>query len=195
MQKLTESMIYHLKKAISEDIKVIDSFLNNGIELLNMRPQTHEEIGEAYRKHAELSKDRRTMVPLLEKAELKNRLLRSVASGGHEQLFQTQIKMEKFQTMIESHQQVLRDQTEILKKNLIARIESFNQNIEKLSARWSQFKPKDSDLEDEVKCIEALKIVKEKDTEVQERLKEAQKIRQVLKKISLSLIIESFVYY
>jgi dynein heavy chain 2 len=170
-------MIYHLKRAIAENIKSLDTFLTNGIDVLASRPQTHEEIGEAYKKHSELSQNRKTMIPLLENAEQKNKLLRSVAGGGHEQLFQLQVKMDKFQNLVESHQQVLRDQTDILKKNLQSRIKSFDQDIEKLAARWNQFKPKDRDMEDENKCIESLKMVKEKDVEVQEFIKQAQKIQ------------------
>lgn len=177
IQKLNDSMVYHLKRAIAENVKSVDSFLTNGIDILASRPQTHEEIGEAYKKHAELFKNRKSIIPLLDNAEQKNKLLRSVAGGGHEQLFQLQVKMDKFQNMVESHQQVLRDQTDVLIKSVKSRIESFNQDIEKLSARWNQFKPKDRDLEDENKCVEALNVVKERDIEVQEYIKQAQKIQ------------------
>ena len=47
-------MVYHLKRAIAENIKSLDTFLTNGIDVLASRPQTHEEIAEAYKKHAEL---------------------------------------------------------------------------------------------------------------------------------------------
>ena len=170
-------MVYHLKRAIAEDIKSLDTFLTSGIDILATRPQTHEEIGEAYRKHEELSTARRTMLPLLDSAEQKNKLLRSVAGGGSEQLFHLQVKMDKFQNMVESHQQVLHDQTEVLKKNLMSRIQSFHQDIEKLSARWNQFKPRDRDLEDEAKLSDALKTVRDRDQEVQEFQKQAQKLQ------------------
>ena len=170
-------MVYHLKRAISEHIKSIDTFLTNGIDVLSTRPQTHEEIGDAYRKHSELSKRRLDVVPAFEGAEELNKLLRSVAGGGHEQLFQLQVKMDKFQGLVESHQQVLRDQTEVLKKNLSSRIKSFEQDVEKVAARWNQFKPRDRDMEDEAKCAEALKTVRERDAEVQEFMKQAEKIR------------------
>ena len=177
IQKLNDSMVYHLKRAISENVKQVDTFLTSGIDILSIRPQTHEEIGEAYKKHSELYRNRKSMIPILESADAKNKLLRSVAGGGHEQLFQLQVKMDKFQAMIESHQQVLKDQTEVLRKNLKSRIESFSQDIEKVAARWHQFKPKDRDMEDETKCVEALEKVKERDVEVQEYMKNAQKIQ------------------
>jgi dynein heavy chain 2 len=180
IQKLNDSMTYHLKRAISDNVRQVDAFLTTGIETLATRPQTHEEIGEAYRKHSELYLNRKSMLPVLESAEAKNKLLRSVAGGGHEQLFQLQVKMDKFQAMIESHQQVLKDQTEVLRKNLKSRIDSFQTDVEKLAARWHQFKPKDRDMEDENKCVEALEKVKERDLEVQEYMKTAQKIQLVV---------------
>ena len=169
-------MIYHLKRAIAEDLKSIDTFLTGGIEVLASRPQTHEEIGEAYAKHAELTKNRMSVAPLLDNAELKNKLLRSVAGGGHEQLFQLQVKMEKFQSMVESHQQVLRDQADVLRKNLVSRVDSFKQDVDKMAARWNQFKPRERDMQDEAKLAEALKMVKERDVEVQDFLKQAEKL-------------------
>ena len=81
--------------------------------------------------------------------------------------------------MIDSHQQVLKDQTEVLRKNLQSRIVTFAQDIEKFSAHWHQFKPKERDLEDENKMNEALKLVKDRDNEIQELIKQANKIKYV----------------
>jgi dynein heavy chain 2 len=66
----------------------------------------------------------------------------------------------------------------VLKKNLHSRIKSFEQDVEKLSARWNQFKPKEADMQDEGRCSQALKVVKERDVEVQEYMKQAEKIRE-----------------
>jgi dynein heavy chain 2 len=179
IQRLNDSMIYHLKRVISEDIRSIDTFLTTGTTDLSTRPQTHEEIGLAYKRHSELQKEMHSKVPLLESAEEKNKLLRTVAGGGHEQLFQLQLKMDSFVSMMDEHQQKLRDQTEVLKKNLQSRIEGFQEDIDKVAARWKHLKPKDSDLEDEKKCVEALNLVKERDLEVAECLKQAEKLKFV----------------
>ena len=74
-------MVQRLREAIYDETKTIETFLNNGIDVLTTRPQTHEEVGEAYKKHSELSKNRKSMEPLLEKANLKNRLLKTVAGN------------------------------------------------------------------------------------------------------------------
>ncbi len=177
LQRLNDTMVQRLREAIFEETKTIETFLNNGIDVLGTRPQTHEEIGEAFRKHGELSKNRKSMEPLLEKANLKNRLLKTVAGDGHEKLFALQGKMEKFKSMVDSHQQVLKDQTEVLRKNLQSRINTFTQDIDKFAAHWHQFKPKERDLEDENKINDALKLVKDRDNEIIEFTKQADKLK------------------
>ena len=177
LQRLNDTMVQRLREAIFEETKTIETFLNNGIDVLATRPQTHEEIGEAFKKHGELSKNRKNMEPLLEKANLKNRLLKTVAGDGHEKLFALQGKMEKFKSMVDSHQQVLKDQTEVLRKNLQSRINTFTQDIDKFAAHWHQFKPKEKDLEDENKMNDALKLVKDRDNEIIEFTKQADKLK------------------
>ena len=50
------------------------------------------------------------MKPLFEKAEAKNKLLRSVAGGGVESLSQLQARWDKFELMMESHQLMVKEQ-------------------------------------------------------------------------------------
>jgi dynein heavy chain 2 len=177
IQRLNDVMIQRLREAISDETRSIETFLNNGIDVLNMRPQTHEEIGEAYKKHGELSKNRKNLEPQLDKVDQKNKLLKSVAGEGHDRLFTLHAKMEKFHVMIETHQQTLREQTEMLRKNLNQRIKSFVEDVDKLEARWNQFKPKERDLDDDAKLQDALKLVKDREVEVKELLKQAENFR------------------
>ena len=48
--------------------------------------------------------------PLFDKAESKNKLLRSVAGGGVEQIGQLQAKWDKFELMMESHELMVKEQ-------------------------------------------------------------------------------------
>ena len=52
----------------------------------------------------------RQVEPQFAEAERKNRLLRSVAGGGMEELPQLRTRWEKFEIMMESHQMMIRDQ-------------------------------------------------------------------------------------
>lgn len=48
--------------------------------------------------------------PLFEKAEAKNKLLRSVAGGGVEQIGQLMARWDKFELMLESHELMVKEQ-------------------------------------------------------------------------------------
>ena len=48
--------------------------------------------------------------PLFEKSESKNKLLRTVAGGGVDQLSQLQARWDKFEIMMESHELMVREQ-------------------------------------------------------------------------------------
>lgn len=49
-------------------------------------------------------------MPLFDTAESKNKLLRSVAGGGVEQLSNLQARWDKFELMMESHQLMVKEQ-------------------------------------------------------------------------------------
>ncbi len=48
--------------------------------------------------------------PLFDKAESKNKLLRSVAGGGVDQIGQLQARWDKFEMMMESHELMVKEQ-------------------------------------------------------------------------------------
>lgn len=75
-----------------------------------MRPQSVEEIGQVTQKQAELSRRIPEVEPLFLEAERKNKLLRSVAGGGVEQLSELKTRWDKFEIMMESHQMMIKDQ-------------------------------------------------------------------------------------
>ena len=91
-------------------MQTIDVFLAEAKESLSVRPQSVEEIGLVTQKHAELGKRKPEVEPLFLEAERKNKLLRSVAGGGVEQLSELKTRWDKFEIMMESHQLMIKDQ-------------------------------------------------------------------------------------
>lgn len=176
IRRLNDSLLSHLKRSITRDATSIDSFVNEGLETLNERPRTHEEIGSSYKKHDELNTKHKDIVPLYERLESKNKLLRSVAGGGHEQLVPLQLKLDKFEGMMDSHVQMINEQKDVLKKNLKSRYETFLTECEKMKSRWKQLRPREQDMDDENKCRESLKIVREREKEVQDMIKQKEKM-------------------
>ncbi|CAF4436157.1 unnamed protein product, partial [Adineta steineri] len=77
IRRLNDSMLTHLKRSITRDAVTINSFVNEGLETLNDRPRTHEELGSSYKKHDELKSKRQNILPLYDRLESKNKLLRS----------------------------------------------------------------------------------------------------------------------
>lgn len=75
-----------------------------------MRPQSVEEVGEVNQEHAKLVRERPEVEPLFLEAEQKNKLLRSVAGGGVEELQSLKTRWDKFEIMMESHQLMIKDQ-------------------------------------------------------------------------------------
>jgi dynein heavy chain 2 len=176
LRHLHDSMLSYLKNSIVRDANLIDSFVDQSLDTLNDRPQTLDEISESYKKHEELNSKRKDILPLYQRLESKNKLLRSVAGGGHEQLVQLQSKIDQFESMMNSHIQLINDQKDVLKQNVQARYDAFANECEKLKLRWQQFRPREQDMEDEKKCRDSLKLVREKEKEIQDLIKQKEKI-------------------
>ena len=64
----------------------------------------------ANKEHATLVSSKPNIQPLFKEAESKNRLLRSVAGSGIEQISQLQAKWDKMEGMMESHELMIREQ-------------------------------------------------------------------------------------
>ena len=176
LRRLHDAMLSYLKSSIVRDATNIDAFVESGVETLNDRPQTLDEIGESYKKHEDLNSKRKEVLPLYQRVESKNKLLRSVAGVGHEQVLQLQTKLDQFESMMDSHVQLINDQKDQLKRNVQEHYDAFVNECEKIKLRWQQFRPKDQDMEDEKKCREALKMVREKEKEIEELGKQKEKI-------------------
>ena len=110
--RITQTVLYSngpLSEACSY-LQTIDNFLTRAKEALSVRPQSVEEIGEVNQAHARLTKEQPEIQPLFLEAEQKNKLLRSVAGGGVEELQSLKTRWDKFEIMMESHQLMIKDQ-------------------------------------------------------------------------------------
>ena len=176
LRRLHDAMLSYLKRSIIRDANIIDVFVSEGLERVNDRPQTLDEISESFKKHDELDTKYKGLLPLHERLESKNKLLRSVAGYGHEQLIELQSKSDRFQSMMNSHVEMINEQKDVLKQNVQTRYDAFREQSEKMKLRWQQFRPRDQDMEDEGKCRDALKLVREKEKEIEDLSKEKQKL-------------------
>uniref|UniRef100_H3AMW9 Uncharacterized protein n=1 Tax=Latimeria chalumnae TaxID=7897 RepID=H3AMW9_LATCH len=170
IQKLFDALLVSLRKCIQAHIQEFDSFVNNAVEALSSRPQTVKEIGEANLKHEELQTKKPEVLPLIQEAEDKNRLLRSVAGGGVESVGNLRAKWDKFELMMESHQLMVKEQVEVMKANVESHVKMYIQELEKFKARWDQLKPSDDIVEsgNQETLEKCLQTIKEKKAEFDE---------------------------
>ena len=169
-------MLNYLKRSIVNDANTIDLFVDQSLESLNDSPQTLDKITESYKKHEELNLKRTEILPLYQRLESKNKLLRSVAGSGHEHLVQLQVKLDEFESMMDSHIQSINDQKDVLKRNVQLHYENFLEQCKNIKLRWQQFRPREQEMEDEKKCRESLKLVREKENEIQDLMKQKESI-------------------
>ncbi|XP_063970614.1 cytoplasmic dynein 2 heavy chain 1 [Lytechinus pictus] len=173
IQRLFDSLLSSLRRSITESVSEIEKFLKDGMEALATMPQTVEEIGNANAKHAELEAKKPEMRPMFDRAEAKNKLLRTVAGGGVDQFTQLHAHWEKFELMMESHQLMIKEQVNVMKSNVESRVDAFRNELEKFSARWNHAKPTPEVIEsgDKEACLKAVELVKEKKVEFDEMQK------------------------
>ena len=177
LRRLYDAMISFLKRSIIQETEDVDKFANEGLQTLNDRPKTLDEISESFRKHDTLNGKRREILPLYQRVEAKNRLLRSVAGTGHEQMTQLQVKLDTFEGKMNSYIEQINEQKDQLKKNVQDHYNEFIKQCEKVKLRWQQFRPRDQDMEDEGKCRNAMTLVREKEKELEVLNKQREKIK------------------
>uniref|UniRef100_A0A8D0H431 Cytoplasmic dynein 2 heavy chain 1 n=1 Tax=Sphenodon punctatus TaxID=8508 RepID=A0A8D0H431_SPHPU len=147
IQKFYDNLVMSLRKSIQAHLHDISSFLNDAMSALVIRPQTVEEIGEDNLKYRNLQKKKEEIFLLFQEAEGKNKLFRTVAGGGIETISNLRATWDKFELMMESHQLMVKEQVEVMKGNVMSRVDMYFQELEKFKARWDHLKPNDDIIE------------------------------------------------
>ncbi|NXA12552.1 DYHC2 protein, partial [Sapayoa aenigma] len=170
IQKLYDVLVMSLRKSIQARLCDVSSFLTDAMETLVIRPQTVEEIAEDNLKYLSLHEQKEGIFLLFQEAEDKNKLLRTVAGAGLNTISNLRATWDKFELMMESHQLMIAEQIEIMKGNVISRINIYLQDLEKFKARWDQLKPSDDVIEtgDQDVLQKSAEIIKEKKKEFDE---------------------------
>ncbi|KAH0625160.1 hypothetical protein JD844_033332 [Phrynosoma platyrhinos] len=116
IQKLYDILVMSLRKSIQAHLHDINSFLNDAMKTLVMRPQTVDEITEDNLKYKNLKEKKEEIFSLFQEADGKNKLLRTVAGGGIETISSLRATWDKFELMMESHHLMVKEQTTTLRK-------------------------------------------------------------------------------
>ncbi|KAJ3140439.1 Cytoplasmic dynein 2 heavy chain 1 [Physocladia obscura] len=167
LQRLFDCLLSTLKKSVEDHLSIIDEFVVKGADVLSKRPQSLEEIGEANNNHEKLSEAKTSISHHFEKADIKNKLLKSVSGGGVD-ISKVHNKWSKLELMLESHELVIREQVEMLRNAIDGRRQAFISNMEKFSARWRQLKPTMEHINENNYSEKAMKSIKDRKVELEE---------------------------
>ncbi|KAH7706719.1 cytoplasmic dynein 2 heavy chain 1, partial [Aphelenchoides avenae] len=188
LQRLYDALVWTLRHSINSELQEIGRTLTQAIETLSTNPQTMEELALANQHRIALVKENKKAclrrIPLVSRVkeqmtliDEKNVLLRSVAGGGVDNLASVKGQYEKFQAMLESHEEVMKEQVEVMKSNVGDRVKAVNDEVERLFARWNQFKPKSDVLnEDRAALVKAVEFIREKRQQFDELSEQHKKI-------------------
>ncbi|NXI65822.1 DYHC2 protein, partial [Anseranas semipalmata] len=170
IQKLYDVLVISLRKSIQAHLCDVSSFLTDAMETLVVRPQTVEEMSEDNLKYLNLHEQKGEIFLLFQEAEDKNKLLRTVAGAGLDTISNLRATWDKFELMMESHQLMITEQIEMMKGNVMSRVNMYLQDLEKFKARWDQLKPSDDVIEtgDQDVLEKSAQIIKEKKKEFDE---------------------------
>ncbi|RCN33596.1 hypothetical protein ANCCAN_20575 [Ancylostoma caninum] len=180
LQRLFDTLTWTLRLSINTKLQKIQQFLTQAISVLSSRPQSIDEVAEANARHNEYGKTNKELKSSWAVLNEQHTLLRSVAGSGVDQMTSLTQEWEKFELMLDSHQQMIKEQVEVLKSNVDTRVKALNDEAEKLFARWNQFKPKSDALQGDRKALlNAIEFIKEKRAEYDELVASKEKLECV----------------
>lgn len=143
LDRLSDALIIALKRRASDEAKAVIQFLDEGLEKLNIRPDTVQELGKAQEDAKQLMEQHHEVKKQLDAADEKNKLLKSYAAGID--MNEVQNKWDDFLIRLEAFEQLAHDLREELKGKMDQRILAMNSDIEKFASRWQSLKPKSMD--------------------------------------------------
>jgi len=164
LQNMFDSLLSGLRRYITKHGNQIENFVNKGMNLLSKRPQTYEEIGEANKCHDELIAQRAEIQNQMESVETKNKLLKFVSGNGID-LSGLKAKWDKLEMILQSHELMIKEQVDILRNNIEGRRKNVQSEIDKFANRWTQLKPNMETFENKESAVNAIKFIKERQTE------------------------------
>jgi dynein heavy chain 2 len=140
MDRLNDSLTIALKRKVEAEVKAVMKFLDEGLDALDIRPDSVKELAQATAGAEELQAKLVELNAQLNSADDKNKMLRTVANPVD--MNPVQNKFVEFQSRLEKFGQFAADRREELRSRIDARIQGANQDIEKFQSRWTSLKPK-----------------------------------------------------
>uniref|UniRef100_A0A1I7SEA2 Cytoplasmic dynein 2 heavy chain 1 n=1 Tax=Bursaphelenchus xylophilus TaxID=6326 RepID=A0A1I7SEA2_BURXY len=141
LRRMNETLNWTLKNSINQGIQTLSSTIKRGTDLLAVKPQTMQDIGETSKNYITLKKDLPLTSDHLNRLNEQNSLLRRWTGAGVTDLNEVSNEFEKYKNMLEMFDDVIKEQVDNMKANIADRIKQLANDAELVYAHWKQFKP------------------------------------------------------
>ena len=140
LQRFSEALITVLKQRITDHVKNLDSFIDEGTRQLAFQPQTIDELKATSPMRNALLTEMSKMSSLYSEIENKQKLLRSVVSIASDT--SVQVRWTQFHNRVASHEGMLQQQMAQIRKSIEDQVISVRTKTELFLSKWSERKPK-----------------------------------------------------
>ncbi len=149
MQYLSDALILSLRKSINVHLKVVEDFLDASMTLLNTRPHSITELGDAQQQWKQIDLDKAAVKVEWDKCEEKRNLLVTVVSSGMSvdmSDFQAKLstipsRWEDFEIALEAFNEMVEEQKQHLKVELEQQVKEAEAQLKRFADRWHALKP------------------------------------------------------
>eukprot|EP00899_Mesostigma_viride_P029629 jgi/Mesvir1/9851/Mv22388-RA.1 len=145
MKQMHDVLVGSLRRKALADKEAVEQFMTKGMETLDVKANSVEEIGNARNEARLLTGDISRIMQLRRRCEEKSRLLRSVATGAMAapiDMSALNSGWDNFTQRLEQHEAHLQEQTSMLKGKIEKDVAEFRGRIDSFAARWQELKPK-----------------------------------------------------
>lgn len=161
LDRLNNSLLWGLRQRLVDQVKAVESFLQNAIEKLNERPNSIDAIAEAQNEWKQIAEKKPEIKELYKHCEAEKQMLfrltssESSSSAGRIDLSEVSQRISKipedwknFEIAMEAFHDMIDEQKENLKQKISSDIVEFNRRVKRFAARWEELNPA-SKLEDD----------------------------------------------
>jgi dynein heavy chain 2, cytosolic len=142
LKEYEKAMKLGLSKRSTFELEEMTQFLDSALQLLSSSPQSIEEIQEASRVAANVTKQLETFSALKRSIEERNRIMKSI-HGSCIDLLSMQALWDDVELRLSAHEKTMADQKDRLRDNLSKRESELTDSLHRFTARWMELKPKD----------------------------------------------------
>lgn len=131
-----ETLSITLRSSILEDNSILHDYITTALNVLQHIPNDDVGIIGASFKYEKIVQDLPRMTELLQSVQDKNTCLSGWCKETVGSLDSLIVQWEKLLPLVENHQVLLKGQLEVIKENLLTKINSLNNDAERFLIKW-----------------------------------------------------------